>query len=456
MLFYLSDFQRIFSARPQTTLNADDNKVVEVPHAATRAGLLASVVSSSTTIFLVAFVVRVLDLSLHPWFKPSHPDHLAFGFEIGRIAQSIVEGHGFSSPFEGTTTPTAWYAPVYPLLLAAIFKIFGVYSAASAWVISAANSLFAALTAVVMVGIGRETVGVKSAVTAAWLWALLPYAMQWPVRWVWETSLSALLVAAVAYCTLRARRELRPKYFVLLGVLWAVVANTNPTLLSFMPFSLAWIWWRHRSLGLVKAGILSVLALTALGCLPWIARNYITMHYLGLRSNFGEELYLGNQPGADGLIMGWKHPIWSTKERNEYQRMGEISYVAAKRRLAIEFIQDQPGKFAAITLKRVAYFWCGAPDDPRVHPSNVVVRMTFLFMTALLGFWGCLRAIHKKIPGGWLLLGVLICYPLIFYITHTHVRYRHPLDPILFLGAVYLFVSHQGGKSIFLNPETRN
>jgi hypothetical protein len=179
---------------------------------------------------------------------------------------------------------------------------------------------------------------------------------------------------------------------------------------------------------------------------PWIARNYITLHYAGLRSDFGEELYLGNQPGADGLIVGSKHPVWSEKERNEYVRMGEIAYVAAKRRLAIEFIRDQPGRFAVITLKRVAYFWCGGPDDPRVHPSDVVVRMTFLFMAGFLGFWGCLRGIRRNITGSWLLLGVLICYPLVFYITHTHVRYRHPLDAILFLAAVYLFVSHRNEK----------
>ena len=121
-------------------------------------------------------------------------------------------------------------------------------------------------------------------------------------------------------------------------------------------------------------------------------------------------------------------------------------------------MSNHPAAFAGITVKRVAYFWCGAPDDPRVHPSNVVVRTTLLFMITLLGIWGLVRAIRKKVPGAWLLISTLIFYPLIFYITHTHVRYRHPLDPILFLGAVYLFVSHTDERS-FLKwraPETHN
>jgi len=429
-------------------LNAEYSKAIEISRAAGRAGLPMRVVSSPATIFTVALLVRLVDLSLHPWFKPGHPDQLTFAYEIGRVAQSIVEGHGFSSPFGGSTGPTAWYTPVYPLLLAGIFKIFGVYSSASAWVIATVNSLFAALTAVVMIAIGRETVGARVGMFAAWIWALLPYVMQWSVRWVWDTSLSALLLVLVVYATLRARGKPHRTYFLLLGLLWALVANANPTLLSLMPFSLLWIWWEQRSERSVKLGIASVLLLTVLGCVPWIARNYITMHYLGLRSNFGEEMYLGNQPGADGLIVQWKHPIWSSTELREYQRVGEIAYIASKRRLALEFIRSHPGTFIAISLKRIAYFWCGAPDDPRVHPSNVVVRTTFLFMMTLLGLWGCVRAIRKKVPGAWLLLATLVFYPLIFYITHTHVRYRHPLDPILFLGAVYLFVSHRYESSI--------
>src|SRR5689334_11826133 len=41
-----------------------------------------------------------------------------FGFEIGRIARSLPQGTGFSSPFNGTTGPTAWEPPLYPYLVA--------------------------------------------------------------------------------------------------------------------------------------------------------------------------------------------------------------------------------------------------------------------------------------------------------------------------------------------------
>ncbi len=69
-------------------------------------------------------------------------DHWEFGFETGRIARSIASGEGFGNPLFGNTGPTAWMAPVYPYLLAAVFKLFGIYSKTSALVILSLNSLF--------------------------------------------------------------------------------------------------------------------------------------------------------------------------------------------------------------------------------------------------------------------------------------------------------------------------
>lgn len=450
MIFYA----RSWPDQSQTPLNQAPHKALEIAQIETRAVWLARILSSPLAVFVVALVIRLVDLSLRPWFNPAHFDQMAFGYEIGRVAQSIVEGHGFSSPFAADTGPTAWYTPVYPLLLAGIFKIFGVYTQASAWMIAAANSVFAALTAVIIIAVGRQTVGAKAGIIAAWIWALVPYVIQWSVRWVWDTSLSALLLVLAIYATLRAMREARRADFILLGLLWALIANTNPTLLSLLPFSMVWVWRKLRLSASAISWVAVILVVTLLGCVPWLARNYLTMHYLGLRSNFGEELYLGNQPGSGGRIIRGKHPVWNNEELEKYKRMGELAYIAEKRDLALQFITSHPGEFAATTLQRIAYFWCGAGDDPRVHPSNTTAQRALLFVISLLGVVGCVLAVRRKVPGAGLLNSALIFYPLIFYITHTHVRYRHPLDPILFLGAVYLFIPQQSQHPTILEPGT--
>src|ERR1035438_7862954 len=51
-----------------------------------------------------------------------------FEQETGSIARSIAAGSGFSNPFGRPTGPTAWLTPVYPLLVVAVFKIFGVFT----------------------------------------------------------------------------------------------------------------------------------------------------------------------------------------------------------------------------------------------------------------------------------------------------------------------------------------
>ena len=98
---------------------------------------------------LSALLVRLAVVGfLYPErLNPDH-DHWRFAGETGRIAKSIVQGHGFSSPLHADTGPTAWMTPIYPFLLAWVFKIFGIYTKASAVFMLSLDSLFSALTCI--------------------------------------------------------------------------------------------------------------------------------------------------------------------------------------------------------------------------------------------------------------------------------------------------------------------
>src|SRR4029077_20038729 len=52
-----------------------------------------------------------------------------FENETGNIAFSLATGKGFSSPFRTETGPTAWLTPVYPLMVAGVFRVFGIFTA---------------------------------------------------------------------------------------------------------------------------------------------------------------------------------------------------------------------------------------------------------------------------------------------------------------------------------------
>jgi hypothetical protein len=156
----------------------------------------------------IAFALRFGYIVLHQTYKFKTLDNnFSFGFEMGRIGAAIATGHGFADPFQGHTGPTAWEPPLYPYLIAGVFKIAGVYTPTSALILLSLNSLLSALTCIPLFLIARKCFSEKVAVGTAWLWALLPSVMYWCTRWVWETSLAALLLAVVFWLTLQMGRR---------------------------------------------------------------------------------------------------------------------------------------------------------------------------------------------------------------------------------------------------------
>src|SRR5208283_4896298 len=95
------------------------------------AGLETSIPASNQRRF-PSFLISIVMVFLLPEQLEPQRDHWHFGYEAGRIARSIVQGRGFGSPLFEDTGPTAWMTPVYPYLVAGVFKLFGTYTKLSA------------------------------------------------------------------------------------------------------------------------------------------------------------------------------------------------------------------------------------------------------------------------------------------------------------------------------------
>src|SRR5580658_2767051 len=273
----------------------------------------------------------------HTYKFKTADDNFGFGWEMGRIGAAIASGHGFSNPFVAPTGPTAWEPPLYPYLTAGVFHIFGIYSRGSAFVLLSINSLFSALTCIPIFLIARRVFSEKVAVGSAWTWALLPYAMSWCTRWVWETSLSALLMAMIFWLalTMEDRDGLKP--WLEFGLLWGIAALNSTVLLSFLPASGLWAWYhrarRHKP-SLAGVMLASVVFMACVA--PWTVRNYETFgKFIFIRDNFGAELHLGNSNGADGTWRQVLHPTQDVYSMREYTAMGELAYIAMRKRQAL-------------------------------------------------------------------------------------------------------------------------
>ncbi|HZR57462.1 MAG TPA: glycosyltransferase family 39 protein [Terriglobales bacterium] len=390
-------------------------------------------------IVAVAFALRLENiLGHHLYLIPTDNDHALFGFEMGRLARSIAMSRGFSQVFDPASGPTAWWTPVFPLLLGGIFKIFGIYSAASAFVILSLNSSFSALTCYTIFFVACETLGRTTATVSAWVWALLPYAIYWPTHHIWETSLSAFLLTLAIFCALRMAESHSLIHWTGFGLLWGFIALTNAAMLSFLPIALLWIWRTHpRSLVAYfrELGIFAF-ALT-LVVFPWILRNEKVMgKFIFPRSDFGFELYVGNH-GEGYSRESFRGPFWNLAEREKYDQLGEIIYMSEKQRLGIAFMEQHPGAFVVSTLERVLFFWITAPDEYWLLRGRNLFRQGVFLTLSLTGFAGLYLANKNRVRGILLFGGVLFFYPLVYYVTHVEARYSHPLAPVMIILIVY-------------------
>lgn len=378
-------------------------------------------------------------LAGHTYKFKSADNNFGFGWEMGRIGAALASGHGFSNAFGAQTGPTAWEPPLYPYLTAAVFEVFGIYSRASAFVLLSINSIFSALICIPIFLIARKIFSEKVAVGSAWTWALLPYAMVWCTRWVWETSLSALLLAVIFWLTVTMEDREGWEPWLEFGLLWGIAALNSTVLLSFLPASGLWAWYhrakrRKKSVaGMVVASVIFVACVT-----PWTLRNYHAFgKFIFIRDNFGAELRLGNGNGADGTWMQYLHPTQDLYAMRQYASMGELAYVAMRRQQAVDYIKADYGRFALLCLKRFIYFWAGPPRLAQVWWLAQVKNSLFLASSVLM-FWGLGRALHQRKPGAWLLFWLILLYPAIYYVVFPGQRYRHPIEPEMAILGVYL------------------
>ena len=402
---------------------------------------LSRVLNSPWVIFLVALSVRLSVMLYMQSFQIQ--DTWKFGFETGRIASSIASGQGFSSPLQGPSGPTAWLPPVYPYMLAGIFKLFGIYSGGSALVALTLNSLFSALTCVTIFYIGNKTFGAKVAAWAAWSWAIFPYAVFWSTNWVWATSLSALLFSVICLSALHLERSDSAAGWVGFGALWGVVGLTDTALLSILPFLVGWLYYRVSRQGVALPRAISASAVGFLLILtPWLVRNYLTFgEFVFVKGNFGMELRLGNYEGSSGLSGGrLLHPAGNDNEFERFRQMGELSYSNESKRQALDFIAAHPGTFIWLTVKRVWYFWTGNSQLLQIFPLSgrfAAARYILFTSVSVLAFVGLFLAFRNGNPAVPLFAIILIVFPLVYYVTHPTPRYRHPIEPAMVLLAVY-------------------
>ncbi|HEY6384548.1 MAG TPA: glycosyltransferase family 39 protein [Candidatus Acidoferrum sp.] len=400
---------------------------------------------AATSLLLIVLVALAARLAF-AWyevrqFAPQVLSIVPFQTETGHIAYSIATGKGFSSPFQRDTGPTAWLAPVYPYLLSCIFRVFGIYSLHSFFAALSVNILFSAAACVPVFYAGQRIAGLGVASAAAWLWALFPNAIIIPFEWIWDTSLSALLMATFLWATVELAESRRVRDWCFYGLLWGFALLTNPAVALLLPVLLAWAASHTRDreragAWLARPALAAGLAL--LCCVPWTIRNYAQFHkFIPLRSNFAFELYIGNNENYDDQHKSRPGAISQDREILRYLHMGETAFMEEEKRKATAFIVEHPRIESWLIAQRFVDFWTGTstPLAALRQADSLWLRLILLCndVAPLCAFLGFFFLLATKNAYALPVVAIPVIFPLLYYVTHSSLRYRHPIDPVVLL-----------------------
>lgn len=369
---------------------------------------------------------------------------------MGLLARSLLAGLGFSSPFGGSTGPTAFIAPGYPFLTAAVFQLCGIATRLSAAVIMLGQVLLGVLTVWLLMHVARSLFNQRTALVAGLIWSC-----SLPLLWIptifWDTSLSISLLLGLLALVLRLRDQVSPWMWLFLGAYCAVTALINPALLPTLTGILFWLAWQTRSTS--HSHLLLAAVSFGLVFAPWPLRNARVFHaFVPLRTTVGFELWMGNREGASGYLEEQLFPMYNPVELAEYRRVGEIEYTAHKSALARQSVEKHLDRFVSLTAIRFLRFWTGTGTQ-KGSPFFALHAC----LTSAFGLAGVSLLWRRHSYALATLFAIpLLLFPLPYYCTHAEFRYRLVLDPLLTLAASYFLTEKHTATHSAPHPGQRS
>lgn len=134
-------------------------------------------------------------------------------------------------------------------------------------------------------------------------------------------------------------------------------------------------------------------------------------------------------------------------------------YMRAKQRAAVEFIHSHPGTFLTLLARRILDTWT-AWYDAHIDVWVVALHLGWIWVAfcgllSLSAGLGLVLAARRNFLEVLPLALCAIVLPVPYYVTHSSLRYRHPIDPLLTILAVY-FVGETVARIKKNRPDVRD
>jgi 4-amino-4-deoxy-L-arabinose transferase-like glycosyltransferase len=326
-------------------------------------------------VFVLALVVRLVFIAGFATENRSY-DSL-FDQEIYLdVARNLMQGNGFALSFPVFTAspgPTSLSPPIYPLLLAGTFGIFGESFVA----VRILQAILSALTCVVVYYIGKRTLGENSARVAAVIACFyLPFIMY--IRPMMTETMFIFLLALSVLWTLRLFEKLSRVNSLVAGALWAITILARAEGATYMGvmglYGLVVLWRGRRENRLLGIPyILPGAVVFVLIFLPWVIRNYnIHRAFVPTTTQSGTNIWEMNhlryyrevdpERYANTNLVPEKIDIPNFDDLTELERDQALS------RLAMTFVREHPGQFAYFAVTRVLTSYPLIPRSDEFSP----------------------------------------------------------------------------------------
>jgi 4-amino-4-deoxy-L-arabinose transferase-like glycosyltransferase len=356
---------------------------------------------------------------------------------FGQLAQNWVDGKGYIF-YEGGE-PTTYRGPGYPLLLAALYLVFGNLLPVAVL----AQCLIGALVCVVIYYVGKHLFGPWVGRTSALLATLHPLLIWYSPRLRYEPLLTLLLSLGI-FWWLRARDSRSPRDAFLVGLFFGCAALVNQViiLLPLVLFAGSRLLKSQETV-LTRQFVIALLTMVAIVA-PWTVRNYqVSGEFIPVHSGSVRMFIWGNYefehyheaPLQSGKLMkmGQAHlaqlmgfdPSWFDF------RMNGIDEELLPH--ALSYVRSEPGKLLAKTIVQVPRFWY--LSETRLKTWVVAAIQAASLLPAAIGSYLTLRSSWSALP---FLLAVAY-FNLVYAVTHVEARYSVPIIPfVVILAAVGL------------------
>jgi glycosyltransferase involved in cell wall biosynthesis len=348
------------------------------------------------------------------------------------IALNFYQGKGF---MDGSS----YRSPLYPFLMGLFFHIFG----HTPLLFKLFQGILGSFIPVFLFYIGRNLFNRRVGGFAALFSMADPVLVHYTSQFLTETLFFVFLLGLLTLLSdshFREKIKERKTLYVNLAVMGLLTGLGTLTRSVFISFPIVIGLWLIFALKMSLLNSLKNTALIIIFCFftlsPWMARNvFVHGKFIPLTTNFGVNLWIGNNPEATG---GYHIPASGIDESVLSMPEWERNNIFLSR--AVSFILTNPSDFLRITLRKMILYW-----DPYPHTTTrlIFILLVPLSLMGIFLYW-------KRYPVSRILLFTIIyfyCTTVIFFTAHRFTILTLPFL-ILYASSAVSMITERKSKKV--------